>query len=268
MNDAISRLQTGIRTRVKRNRLRKSIKKKIRRTRRRFDRRPVAHFLHIGKTAGTALRLPLTKVGNKTAFRMILHNHDWHLDSVPVGEKFFFCVRDPADRFVSAFVARQRFDQPRFFVPWSEGERRAYEQFGSPDELATSLSAGGERQTAAENAMRNIHHVNASYWDWFIDPSYFLSRSDDLLWIGRQEALDLVGLARVLGVKELKMPDDPVTANRTTSSKPELSSLALENLQQWYSRDYEFLDLCNQLCPVAGHGIPTEMRKGTKQQSP
>jgi hypothetical protein len=181
---------------------------------------------------------------------LILHSHNWHLDAVPVGDRFFFIVRDPVDRFVSAFVARQRMDQPRFLVPWTEGERRAYERFGSPDELATSLSAGGELQTSAEDAMHSIGHVSESYWDWFIDPSYFLSRSNDLLWIGRQEALDVAGLAHVLGLKKLVMPDDPVTANRATGPKPELSPLALQNLKRWYAKDYEFLDLCGEVFPL------------------
>lgn len=236
-----------------RARLNKKIKKTVRRTRNRFDRRPVAHFMHIGKTAGTALRLILWDVRLTTRYRPVFHGHGARLarlDAIPVGEKFFFCVRDPIGRYTSGFLARQRQDQPRYYVPWTEEEERAFSHFESPEDLAVSLSAGGDIQRHAEHAMRSIQHVQSSYWDFFHDPEYFKSRRDDLLWIGRQESLDMASLAVALGVDQLTMPEDAVAAHRATGSKPELSDLARENLRQWYAKDYEFLDLCAELFPV------------------
>jgi hypothetical protein len=230
-------------------RLKKRIKKKIRRTRDRFDPRPVAHFLHIGKTAGTALRFTLHDVRKDTAYRMVLHGHRFRLELVPVGDKFFFCVRDPIDRYVSGFLSRQGRDRPRFDIPWSEQEAEAFTRFDSPEDLAVSLGAGGDLQRDAENAMRSIQHVRASYWNWFRDPEYFQSRLGDLLWIGRLESLDIGPLTAALGVDGLAMPQDSVAANRSPTSKRELSDLARENLKRWYAKDYEFLELCNEVFP-------------------
>lgn len=230
-------------------RLRKRAKKTIRRTRDRFDPRPVAHFMHIGKTAGTALRSTLMEVRKETRYRMVLHGHRWRLDRVPAGDKFFFCLRDPTDRYVSGFLGRQRQDRPRFAIPWTEDETWAFTRFDSPETLAVSLSAGGDVQREAERAMRSIQHVQTSYWDWFRDPAYFQSRVDDLLWIGRLEALDVRPLALALGVDPFTMPEDTIAAHRGPTSKPALSDLARENLARWYAKDYEFLDLCNELFP-------------------
>jgi hypothetical protein len=232
-------------------RLRKGIKRSVKRTRNRFDHRPVAHFLHIGKTGGTALRFALHDVRSATAYRLVLHGHRAHLDGIPVGEKFFYSVRDPIDRYVSGFLSRQRQGRPSHFRPWTEGEATAFSLFDSPEALGAALSVeDGVQRAAAEHAMRSISHLSSSYWKWFDDPSYFKSRADDLLWIGRQDALDVESLARALGVDELSLPEDPTIANRAQGPKPELSDLVRQNLRQWYAKDYEFLGLCDQLFPL------------------
>jgi hypothetical protein len=237
------------------SRLRKRVKRPIRRARNRFDHRPVAHFMHIGKTGGTALRFALHDARNATAYRVIRHGHRARLRDIPPGEKFFFSVRDPIDRYVSAFSSRQREGRPRHYRPWTEGEAAAFSRFDSPESLAVALSDEAEgSRSAAEDAMHAIQHLNSSYWKWFADPGYFRSRVDDLLWIGRQEALELERLSQALGVDHLRMPDDPLTANRSTGPKPELSAVARRNLRRFYGRDYEFLDLCHELFPpVARH---------------
>jgi hypothetical protein len=181
---------------------------------------------------------------------MILHGHRARLSGIPVGEKSFFSVRDPIDRYVSAFLSRQREGRPSHYRPWTENEATAFSLFDSPESLGAALSAEGGTQCAAQDAMRSISHLSSSYWKWFDDPSYFKSRADDLLWIGRQDALDLESLARALGVGELSMPEDPTVANRARGPKPELSDRARQNLRQWYAKDYEFLGLCDQLFPL------------------
>ncbi len=239
----------GNRARLKK-RVKRKIKRTIRRTRHRLDPRPVAHFMHIGKTAGTALAAALFDVRKDTTYRLVIHGHWVQLDQVPVGQKFLFCVRDPIDRYSSGFLGRQRRDRPRFDIPWTEDEARAFSRFESPEDLAVSLSTGGDIQRHAEDAMRSIQHVQSSYWDWFRDPVYFQSRRDDLLWVGQQESLDLGPLAVALGVDQLTMPEDALHAHRTPGPKPELSDPARKNLRRWYAKDYEFIDLCGELFPT------------------
>jgi hypothetical protein len=176
--------------------------------------------------------------------------HSAPLRAVPETDDFFFCVRNPTDRFVSGFLSRQKQGLPNYDIPWNENEAKAFARFDSPDALAVSLSAGGADQRAAETAMRTIQHVRSSYWDWFDNPDYFKRRSDHIIWVGRQESLDVAPLAARLGLQSLKLPSDPKQANRNTQPKPALSELARENLRQWYEKDYLFIELCNELCPT------------------
>ncbi len=68
------------------------------------------HFIHIGKTGGTAVKYALqdynaTVLGCR--YEIILHNHNFKLKDIPIGEKFFFFVREPIDRFISGFYSRK-----------------------------------------------------------------------------------------------------------------------------------------------------------------
>ncbi len=224
-----------------------------------LDQRPVAHFLHIGKTAGTAVIVALKQSQDTAKYRLVRQPHQFGLLGVPETDHYFFCVRDPIDRYISAFRHRELQGRPRYLIPWSEAEAKAFARFPSPDALAVSLSAGGPEQRDAEAAMRAIQHVRSSYWDWFRDPDYFKSRADHILWIGRQESLDLKPLAAALGLERLELPTDPPQANKSPGPKPDLSDLARQNLREWYGRDYLFLELCDELDPGArraGFGRP------------
>ncbi len=215
----------------------------------RLDRRPVAHFLHIGKTGGTAVKSALHRGPKTTRYRVVLRKHPEFLTVIPEQDYFFFCVRDPIERYLSGFLSRQREGRPRYYIPWREYEAEAFARFQSPEALAVSLTAGGTDQRDGEAAMHAIHHVQTSYWDWFRDPDYFRRRADHVLWIGHLESLDLGPLASVLGAESLELPTDPRKANKGPDAKPQLSDLARENLRQWYAKDYAFLDLCHEILP-------------------
>ncbi len=111
------------------------------RARIKLDRRPVAHFLHVGKTAGMAVKVALREATGLANYRVVGQLHDFRLADIPETEYYFFCIRDPVDRYVSGFLYRELQGRPRFFHPWSEAEAKAFAQFPSPDALAVSLSA-------------------------------------------------------------------------------------------------------------------------------
>ena len=141
------------------------------------------HFLHVGKTGGTAIKHAIERAGRSTArggggpWAVHLHRHGVTLRDVPDGEKFFFFVRDPVSRFVSAFYSRQRQGRPRYKGQWSRRERVAFECFLTPDQLASALDSTNEAERAsARAAMTGISHVRDSYWKWFESEDYFLSR--------------------------------------------------------------------------------------------
>jgi len=210
--------------------------------------RPIAHFIHIGKTAGTAVSTALRASAATGDYKIMMQPHGVRLADLPADDSFFFVVRDPVSRFVSGFLSRQRQGKPTGDSPWRPWEAEAFSLFGTADALGRALGAGGEAQQRAEQAMRAISHVNRSYWYWFGDEEHLRKRAGKLLWIGRQESLDLASLAVVLGLGELVLPSDSKHTNRAPAgSTPTLSAEAAASLRHWYRRDYEFLAFCEQL---------------------
>jgi hypothetical protein len=209
--------------------------------------RPRLHFLHPGKTGGTAIKAALQPVVDSGTFRIELHRHGTRLQDVPAGDRFFFCIRDPIARFVSGFFSRQRQGRPRVFRPWTDGETRAFQRFATANQLAERLF---DDEQAAE-AMREIGHVNSSYWHWFGDESSFLARADDLFFIARQPRLDddFRDLAALLELPPgVALPADEVLAHRSPPDVDRrLSHAAKANLLRWYARDCAFVDLCERI---------------------
>jgi hypothetical protein len=215
-------------------------------------RHPCAHFLHLGKTGGTVVKAALAPVAAAGPYNLFLHPHHVTLSDVPPGDKFFFAVRDPIDRFVSGFYGRKRRDRPRYDIRWTRGERIAFSRFATPGELAEALSSiDGRRRTRAERAMREISHVKDSYWKWFGDERSLLARQNDLLMILFQSDLeaDFDRLVRSLGLGgHIVLATDHVSAHRTpVTADRSLSAVATRSLERWYARDYEFLALCRDL---------------------
>lgn len=214
-------------------------------------RKPV-HFLHIGKTGGTAIKQALQTYPSQGEFLFLLHPHRIKLRDIPGGDGVIFLLRDPVSRFVSGFYSRKRQGQPRILSPWSEAEREAFEIFESPEELALALDSPDQtRRQKAVTAMNEIAHVRESFWDWFQSPEYFARRRQDIWFIGFQERL-VEDFERFRNRFKLPdgavLPDDEVNSHRNPQHlNRQLSAQASENLQKWYQRDYEFIELCKKL---------------------
>ena len=208
-------------------------------------------MLHIGKTAGTAVKQALEESSNRGR-RIVLHPHRTTLAQIADGEKCFFFVRDPVSRFVSGFLSREREGRPRYDVPWTERERIAFAHFPSANELAMALSSPDDsRRRLAGNAMRDIGHVRDHYWRWFGNEAYLSSRRRDVLFVGAQEQLerDISELSRILGTA-IHLPSDEVGAHRNPLAAPrELQDQAVTNLRRWYAQDYAFLALLREWFP-------------------
>ena len=170
--------------------LKSKIKKKVSRLYHGLRNKQFIHFLHIGKTAGTAVKHALRPHLIDAHRVILLSGHKVKLRDVPEGEKLFFFLRDPISRFVSGFYSRQRQGQPRIFNPWTPVEAIAFGRFATPNELANALSSkDDELKLAAAHAMKSIGHVKSSYWDWFENEAYFTSRRPDILFVGFQESV-------------------------------------------------------------------------------
>ena len=123
----------------------------------------------------------------------------------------------------------------------------AFSTFETPNQLAVSLSSEDpDKREQAVKAMKNIGHVDTSYWRWFINEEYFLSRRNDILFIGAQKDLDrdFARLKEILGLKKNILPLDQKQRNANpTDVDKRLDDESITNLKNWYSRDLEFIEL-------------------------
>lgn len=209
------------------------------------------HFLHIGKTGGTAIKDALKSNLITQKYVIKLHSHDTTLHDIPEGEKVFFFVRDPISRFVSGFYSRKRKGRPRFNNEWSPDEKIAFEYFNTPNELAEALSSKDQiKRKLAQKSMNSIYHVKSSYWDWFGNKDYFLSRLDDILFIGTQENMeeDFKSLLSKLKYNiNINLPNDDIKAHKNPKNiDTTISTSSEKNLRKWYKEDFEFINLCIQ----------------------
>jgi hypothetical protein len=121
------------------------------------------HFLHIGKTGGTALGSVLKAYPVTRQYAISVHFHDVRLTDIPAGEKVFFFLRDPISRFISSFYSRQRQGRSRYNFAWSPEEECAFGLFKTANDLGQALvDEGSESYEHAVNAMLNIHHVRSA----------------------------------------------------------------------------------------------------------
>lgn len=214
--------------------------------------KPRMHFLHLGKTGGSAVKYAIENCRNPhVKYVVYLHPHETTLRDVPPGEKFFFFLRDPISRFVSGFYSRQRQGRPRYFMAWTPDEKIAFERFASPNELALALSSEdpGDK-AAAEAAMSSILHLKDPYLSWFESEEYFSSRLPDLLFVGFQEQLaaDFEVVKAKLGLPHIALPQDEVQAHRNPANLDKrLDERAVANLQERYAPDFGFVELCRRI---------------------
>jgi hypothetical protein len=216
-----------------------------------FPRQKI-HFLHIGKTGGSAVTYVLKKNLSTGRFSILIHSHKTSFRDIPAGEKIIFFLRDPISRFVSGFYSRQRQGQPRYLSPWSPEEKAIFERFETPDQLGKALSSAHEEdKEMAQFAMKNISHVNESYLERIGDPAYCRARQADIFFVGFQEQLDddFSALKRKLKLpRDARLPVDDVHAHKSPEGLDrELSEEAVRNLREWYRDDYEFIDFCREV---------------------
>jgi hypothetical protein len=217
------------------------------------DAREPLHVFHIGKTGGTALNHVLVEQGDACRYRPVFGGHVLTMADVPRGERFMFFIRDPLDRYVSAFNSRLREGRPRYHYPWRDEERVAFAEFKTPDQLATALSSADRAERArAEDAMRGIGHVNTPYSFWFGSQRKLRRRLPDVFFIGFQERLDddFVLLKRKLGLPhEVDLPRGEAAHEAPAGFETGLSEIARANLARWYADDVGFVELCREVAP-------------------
>jgi hypothetical protein len=202
---------------------------------------PLTHFLHVRKTGGSAVRYALAPFA--ASHGIVIHGHKTRLADVPPGDRVFFFVRDPIERFASGFYSRFRRGRPLRDLTWTPSEERAFADFRHAGTLAEALSSPDPSLAErARFAMRGINHVSSSFADWFTIDEIRARRASIVL-LGLQERLssDFAYVTARLGLPDDRLPEDPVLAHRTPPEfDTTLSPLARENLRRWYAADVRF----------------------------
>ncbi|MEO1329987.1 MAG: hypothetical protein AAFW46_10015 [Pseudomonadota bacterium] len=218
--------------------------------RERLDGRMTVHFLHIGKTAGTQVRMALKKIARRDQrFRFRAHPHRTGLKDLPADAAYFFTLRDPISRFRSGFYSRKRQGRPRYDSPWSDDERRAFERFEHANDLAEALFRDDADGRAATAAMLSIVHVFRGQAEWFARRGAFLEAQPPLA-ILRQEHLseDWGRFMTALGI-DARLAATAIESGREHvndySGVPPLSERAIANLERWYAADRAFHRMCS-----------------------
>lgn len=228
------------------------------------------HYVHIGKSGGTALKHAIREAGQAATAPgakfnkevpwespmgpVHLHAHGFKLVHVPDGDLAFFSIRDPASRFVSSFYSRLRQGMPRYFREWSEEEEQAFKWFKTPQELALALGKKrGRKRAQAEFAMQAIRHLRRPLSEWLGDPDLFRTKLSQVAYIARQETLDddwerikiLLSLP-----SDARLPSDPVQAHRSPEDLDRtLTEPMVEVLKDWFADDYKVVAICDELRP-------------------
>jgi hypothetical protein len=213
-----------------------------------FSNKDIA-FLHVGKTGGTFIKSYFDEL-ESYGINIARLNHSVKLVDIPRHMPYFFSIREPASRFLSAFYYRKR-EAYLQSHSWSKYEVEAFDQFEHANDLAEALFSKNEIGMLAAIAIKSIPHAQESQIDWF---SYVSIYKRPPLWILRQENLEddfeflLAKVAPKLRIKlENFLPRKNSEVNRTSyTDTPEISTRSLDNLKNWYAQDYVFYDLCKQ----------------------
>ena len=207
------------------------------------------HFFHLGRCAGTTIKEFIDKFNEGGhAVSIIPHEHKVVLAKIPERGRYFFSIREPVDRFFSAFNWRQarRTLGPAKGDSHTEQERKAFARFANANELAESLYAEGERGIEAFTAMQEIKHVNRPQYTWFPSVEEVLSARPPLCIIRLDKMQrDLDYLAAKLQVENrFELTSEKRKRHRNVYSvPPPLSDKAVDNLRRWYAADIQFYEL-------------------------
>ena len=208
----------------------------------------VLHFLHIGKNAGTQVKLTAQALGaNNPQARIVTHGHDVQLRHLPKGAAYFFSIRNPVSRFKSGFYNRRNKGLPVRLVDWSADEARAFATFDHANDLAEALFAGGALGAQAWAAMASLRHAGQHQSDWFLQRGAFLETHPPVHILRTENFVnDFSDLARKVNLPSDVMTPGDKSAARVTDygDIPALSDKAVANLNQWYDRDAALYAMC------------------------
>lgn len=219
----------------------------------RIKGKKIIHFIHIGKTGGSALKSSLKNHTQGNHYYLFLHNHNIKLKHIPKGDKIIFFLRHPVSRFISAFNSKKRrnLGEGRYKHLGIEANfAKITSYFSTPSELAEALSSEStDLKNLALFALENIQHFK-SVFDYLHSKKYVISRQSDIILIGYQETLsnDFNEIKKILNMpNQIQLISDELQAHKTPKHySKKMSSLAISNIENYYKFDIEFYNFCRK----------------------
>lgn len=207
------------------------------------------HFIHIGRTAGSSIRNSLIHFNNsQNKYHFNIYGHSFKLYHLGKKEKYFLTIRNPLNRFVSAFLCRQ--NRAKFEIEKkteeirkykiSAEERESIQNFSDANHLAESLFSDDLAiKTKASSAMTNIKHVNDPFVDYFSKEDLIERKP---LFVLESEKLDsdFSEFCKKFKLEVIALPKEKkLTHKGDYSNNKELSEGAILNLKKWYNDDFD-----------------------------
>jgi len=203
------------------------------------------HFLHVGKTGGAAIKNTLNNYIT-SQYCFFGHHHIIKLKHISNKDKVIFSVRDPIERFISAFYFAK--DRSKFIGKFFSPKACYYlDHFDTADDLAIALySKLYKERIIAQQTMLLVPHLKENYWYWFKNKDYLQKRLTSILYVFSCKNLnndflkfrDFINADSTLELPQKKDIKANVNFNKHNKT---ISNEGIENLKKWLTKDFEFL---------------------------
>jgi len=209
--------------------------------------------LHIGKSGGSFLRSILRQ--NKQHWTNPLHLMGPRSNLLRTANKFgptrklAFVIRDPGDRFVSAFNARLAQNRPNDEKPWTPEEAIAFNWFESASALATALGSDDPREFSAANfAMLHIEHMGETYANCFGSAQNLIAEVPNIATCIDLPRLDqkLPQVMASLGLSKFEMPEEP-KRNEAPEPAEQLDMDARAGLRFYWPQEFRIYNTARRI---------------------
>ena len=204
------------------------------------------NFIHIGKTGGSAITESIKQfIGKDTDYgKFVISGHGGKLTNEG---KYIFFVRNPIDRFVSAYLSGFREGKPRYHYPWSPMEKKYFTMFPTPNQLAESLYENED----ANEAMKHLRHVNTSLTHFLGDSTNIQKCKDNIIFVGTTENLSegFTTIKKILNI-ETGLVTDEIKTHKTPNQYSHLKKISpkgVENIRKYYNEDYIVIEELHNL---------------------
>ena len=201
-------------------------------------------FMHLAKTGGTTIKYTVSKLEKRgVSVPIQSFNHRWRakdlLDVKPTVQ-LGIVIREPAERFVSAFYSRLRSGRPDHEHEWSTREAIIFSNFRDPNTLAEWLYSDDEwEKSTARWAANGLRHLLRGYGYYFDSVDTAKSMSDNLKYVWHMK--DLSGNLRQMfldnGIKAEDFDEVYQVAHPAPDRPSPLSDLARQNIRRFWRRE-------------------------------